>query len=103
MKKGGNLLNFILDQISELEGITFQKTMEGIRFKREDVTFGRIQGGQFKLQAGKTCGSNPEVEVEIQKNGRPVYLCTVPEAVLEDKTQLQAWIKKILYRKGENV
>lgn len=96
MKRGGNLLNFILDQISELEGITFQKTIEGIRFKRDEVTFGRIQGGQFKLQASKSCGSNPAVEVEIQKNGQPVYLCTVPEPVLEDKTRLQAWIKKIL-------
>jgi hypothetical protein len=97
MRKGGNLLNFILNQISDLEGVTFQKTIEVIRFKKEEVTFARIQGGQFKLQATQSCGSNPEVEVDIQKNGQPVYLCTVPEPVLEDKSQLHAWIKKVLH------
>lgn len=96
MKKGGNLLNFILNQISDLEGITFQKTMEGIRFKKEEVTFARIQEGRFKLQATQACDNKPEVEVEIQRNGQPVYLCTVPDPVLEDKSQLHAWIKKIL-------
>lgn len=96
MKKGGNLLNFILDQISEIEGITFKKTFQGIHFIRDDVTFGRIQGGKFKLQADSSCGSNPDIEVEIQKNGKPVYLCVVPEKVLEDKTQLQNWINKVL-------
>ncbi len=96
MKKGGNLLNFILNQMSELEGITFQKTIEGIRFKRDDITFGRIQGGQFKLQTDKACASNPDIEVEIQKNGQPLYLFSVPDPVLEDKNRLHNWIKKIL-------
>ena len=96
MKKGGNLLNFILDQISDLEGITFRKSFDGIQFISDEVTFGRIQGGKFKLQASNTCGSNPNIEVEIQKNGQPVYLCEVPEPVLEDKSLLQEWITKIL-------
>ncbi len=98
MKRGGNLLNFILDQLSDIEGVTFRKSFGGIQFLRNDVIFGRIQGGKFKLQAESTCGSstNPDVEVEIQQNGQPIYLCEVPEPILEDKSQLQQWIMKIL-------
>lgn len=96
MRSGGNLLNFILNQLSDLEGITFRKTFDGIQFLSGDVIFGRIRAGKFILQASSTCGANPNIEVEIQKNGREVYLCEVPEPVLEDKNKLQKVIKKIL-------
>ncbi len=96
MKRRGNLLNFILDQLSDLEGITFRKTFKGIQFLREEIVFARIQGGKFKLQAQTACTSHPDLEVEIQENGQPVFLCEVPEPVLEDKQQLQKWIGKIL-------
>lgn len=99
MKRGGNLLNYILDQISDLEGVTFRKSYKGIHFNMDDVTFGRIQGGKFKLQASSSCGSNPDVEVEIQKNGQPLYLCEVPEPVLEDKNRLKEWIQRIISKK----
>lgn len=98
MQKGGAYLNYILDQLSDLEGLTFQKTVNGIRFFAKETEFGAIQGGKFKLKSGQACPlrSAKEQQVIIQPNGVPIYTIEVPETTLADRSEMVNWVKKIV-------
>lgn len=98
MRSGGAFLNYILDQLGDLDGLSFQRTLNGIRFFHQETEFGMIQGGKFKLQTTKTCQSSecPTAQVIIRPDGRPTYTVEVPEKVLSNKGKLLNWVRKLL-------
>lgn len=88
-----NYLNYILDQLSELENFTFRKMVGGIGFFRDELMFGAIIGGKLRFRAPAACA---------EKNGAASYAfedwaresCEVPEAVVENKTMLKSWAER---------
>lgn len=96
-----NYLNYILDQLSELEDFTFRKMIGGIGFYRDRLMFGAIIGGRLRFRAPAACA---------EKCGAASYLfdewakqsCEVPEGVVENKAVLKIWAERsiALLKKG---
>ena len=88
-----NYLNYILDQLSELENFTFRKMIGGIGFFRDELMFGAIIGGKLRFRAPAACA---------EKHGAVSYLlnewakqsCEVPEGVIENKVVLKSWAER---------
>jgi DNA transformation protein len=91
-------LDFILDQLSGVEGIEPKKMFGGIGFFKEGIMFGMIGGGIFRLRVDET--NEKEYKDAGMKNfapkagskGMPYY--EVPESVLNDKMELTKWANK---------
>jgi len=103
-----NYLNYILDQMQELDGITIQKQMGGVRFFRNGQVFGAISGGRFRLRRA-SCEKAPLNDINTTPVAKPVaetkgldpsHWCAVPEAVISN-TPL--FTKIIRYTSGEEV
>jgi len=102
-----NYLNYILDQMQELEGITIQKQMGGVRFFRNGQVLGAISGGRFRLRR-IPCGVAESNGADIKKTSSvmdtkgldPSQWCAVPEAVISN-TQL--FTKILRHASGEEV
>jgi hypothetical protein len=103
-----NYLNYILDQLQDIEGITIQKQLGGVRFFRNNQVFGAISGGRFRLRRSpceektSTDEGNPTATKNLieTKGLDPSRWCTVPEAVISDTTLFP---KIIRYVSGEDV
>ncbi|MCO6479310.1 MAG: TfoX/Sxy family protein [Phaeodactylibacter sp.] len=88
-----NYLNYILDQLSELENFTFRKMIGGVGFFRDELMFGAIIGGKLRFWAPKACA---------EKHGATSYFltewakqsCEVPESVAGNKTVLKSWAER---------
>jgi len=90
-----NYLNYILDQFSDLENITFRKMIGGIGFFYEDLMFGAIIGGKLRFQAPASCadkqGTASFILDEWARQSREV-----PESVIENKILLKGWAEKAI-------
>lgn len=104
MISGGTFLNFILDQLADLEDLSFRKTYGGVKFFYKDLEFGLIQEGKFKLQSEVACDGKDVEGLEVKvRDGKPLYTVTVPEEVLSNKNQFTSWVKKLLdFRTQQN-
>lgn len=97
MRRGGTFLNYVLDQLADLEEVQFRKTFNGVKFFYKELEFAQIQGGEFKLQSDKACDSKEVDNLEVVvKNGKPTYLVTVPDEILSNKEQLNQWVRQLL-------
>ncbi len=103
-----NYLNYILDQMQGVDGITIQKQMGGVRFFRNGQVFGAISGGRFRLRRSP-CGEMaatgsdtppPSKNLVAAKGLDPSRWCTVPEAVISDTPLFS---KIIRHYSGEEV
>ena len=90
-------LNYVNDQIEGIEGIYSKRMFGGIGFFKDDLMFGAIMGGIFRLKADETTISNFEkfdlgtpFGMEGKRGKMPYY--QVPESVLEDKKELKKWV-----------
>lgn len=101
-------MNYILDQMQDLDGITIQKQMGGVRFFRNGQIFGAISGGRFRLRRASCekaapTGTNttPASKTLAETQGLdPSQWCAVPEAVISDTS---LFTKIIRYTSGEEV
>lgn len=89
----GNFLNFLLDQLAEIEQLTFRKMLGGIGFYRENLLFGILQGGKLRLRSP----GNHDICLDakpaslILHSEEPANYCEVPSEVLNDKPALLKW------------
>jgi len=103
-----NYLNYILDQLQDLDGITIQKQMGGVRFFRYGQVFGAISGGRFRLRKASCGEPGPESDSSafspqnlVEKKGlNPSNWCAVPEAVVADS---KLFTQIIRYASGEEL
>jgi TfoX/Sxy family transcriptional regulator of competence genes len=99
-----NYLNYILDQMQDLDGITIQKQIGGVRFFRNGQVFGAIIGGRFRLRRASCEKAQPTgintTPVAETKGLAPSHWCAVPEAVISDTS---LFTKIIRYTSGEGV
>ena len=95
MKHNRNYLNFILDQLSELDGITIRKMTGGVGFYKDSFLFGSILGGKFRLRSAN-CMTNDRCEGERGKYyfHQEMAFCAVPDKALNDKIILQNLVEK---------
>lgn len=99
----GNYLHFVLDQLAEVENLSFKKAFGGVAFYLDGHMVGAITGGKFRLKAVGNCSekgdssklTTPNIEGE-EKIGK--YF-EVPEAVLLDKNRLKRWVD-VAYREA---
>ena len=89
---GGNFLNYMLDQLSELENFTFKKIFGGIDFYRDGYQFGTIRRGKFLLQADPACSqmspSRPHFG-EDKDTFDDTQFFEVPEEIIANKSILK--------------
>ncbi|MCB9304672.1 MAG: TfoX/Sxy family protein [Lewinellaceae bacterium] len=90
MKHNRNYLNFILDQLSELDGFTIRKMMGGVGFFHDGIMFGSILGGKFRLRSAN-CIVEDHCEGERGKYyfHEEMAFCEVPDEILNDKMKLK--------------
>ncbi len=92
-----NYLNFILSQLSELEGFTFRKMFGGIGFySGEGLMFGAILGGKFRLRAPEACAGQHKGTSYVMEELARQY-CEVPEEVIDNKNILKDWAEKAIF------
>ena len=92
--RGENYLNFILNQLSEIEHITFKKVFGGVGFYREGFLFANISGGRFRLVMPADCKTAECPETETNTSPSPYSqldlqgekFCAVPNEVLQNKS-----------------
>ena len=93
-----NYLEYIIEQLSGLEGVEWKKMFGGIGFFKEGKMFGMIANDVFKL---KVNDSNKQDYIDHgmephhdpgKKKGMPYW--EVPVEVVEDKGILKAWAVK---------
>lgn len=93
-----NYLNFILDQLSDLEDFTFKKMFGGVGFFKDGKMFGAIMGGTFRLKADETSQADFEAyDMEpFYYKGKPTSMpyWEVPAEILEDRQLLKQWAEK---------
>lgn len=96
-----NLLNYILNQLSDLEDFTFRKMFGGIGFYKEGLLFGAITGGKFRLKyAG--CSGEQSYEEDCKSSTNSTFIpdgetfCEVPDKVLANKPLLLKWVEMAL-------
>ena len=98
---GSNYLLYILDQLSELEQLTFKKTFQGIRFYMNDLLFAVISGGKFRLKKvdayPQPCGPISTIEPDFAAD----QYCEVPEEIIEDKSKLTESVKFVVTELGK--
>lgn len=96
--RGTNYLHFVLDQLADLENISFKKMYGGIAFFLDGLMFGAITGGKFRLKAASTCSGKPgmgELSVpNIDTEEEVGKYFEVPGEVLRDKGRLKKWVEK---------
>lgn len=91
---------YLLDQLSELEGISHKKMFGGVGYFYEGKMFGAImpQESVFRLKVNDTNRAKYEAagmqpwENPNSKQAMPYY--TVPDAVLEDRHELAKWAQE---------
>ena len=93
----GNFLNFILDQLSEVENFTFKKFFGGIDFYKEGYQFGTIRGGKFLLQIDPACNYVPPPRPHYGEDmasfdGSQFF--EVPNEILANKSVLSQWVER---------
>ena len=92
---GGNFLNYVLDQLSDMDNFTFKKMLGGIGFYRNDLLFGAISGGKFRLKTAHKCegeqAPSPAANRYSFNQLREELFCIVPTEVLRNKTILTQW------------
>ncbi|MCH2080791.1 MAG: TfoX/Sxy family protein [Saprospiraceae bacterium] len=94
---GGNFLNYILDQLSDVENFRFKKIFGGIDFYRNGYHFGTIRGGKFLLQADPECGqvSPPRTHFgEDSDTFDDTIFFEVPEDIIANKSILKSWAER---------
>lgn len=91
-------LNYILDQLSELDGIDTKRMFGGVGFFKDGVMFGKIGSDVFRLKVDETneqkfisAGMKP-FEHPSKKKGMPYW--EVPVDVIESKSTLLVWAKE---------
>ncbi len=89
-----NYLNYILDQLSELENITFRKMVGGVGFFYEELMFGAIIGGKLRFQVPASCADKQGTSFLLDEWARQSR--EVPESVIENKILLKAWAEKAI-------
>lgn len=88
-----NYLNFILDQLADVEGFTFKKVFGGISFFRNGILIGAILGGQFKLVADNCSSTDAPCAVQVSYSTELNHrFFTVPDDVLDNKESLRYWV-----------
>ena len=88
-------LNYVLDQLSEFDGVETKRMFGGVGLFKEGRMFGKIGGDTLRLkvdssnqQAYEAKGMKPYYS-EKKKKGMPYW--EVPLDVLEDKKELAKW------------
>ena len=93
-----NYLNFILDQLSELEDFTFKKMFGGVGFFKDGKMFAGIMGGKFCLKADETTQADFEAygmePYGNKSKGKGMPYWEVPAEILEDKSKLKTWAER---------
>ncbi|MEM6965054.1 MAG: TfoX/Sxy family protein [Bacteroidota bacterium] len=91
------LLQYCLEQLSDLEALTHKKMFGGIGFFKEGKMFAGIIYGKFCLKV------NDEIKSEFEhygmeqpfpkdaKKGKGMPYYEVPPSILEDKDKMTAW------------
>ena len=93
-----NFHRYVLDQLSEFEGVSSKKMFGGIGFFKDKKMFGMIGNDVFRLKVDasnqadyEAAGVKPFFD-EKKKKGMPYW--EVPIGVLEDKATLKVWAEK---------
>lgn len=93
-------LAYILEQLTEMEGIETKRMFGGVGFFKTGLMFGKIGNRTFRLKVGESnrkdyenYGMKPYYS-EKKKKGMPYW--EVPIEILENKTQLKIWAEKAL-------
>lgn len=91
------LLEYSLEQLSDIKEMTHKKMFGGIGFFKEGKMFASIMNGKFCLKV------NDEIKSEFEaygmekpfakdsKGGRGMPYYEVPPAILEDKEKMTSW------------
>lgn len=92
-------LDFLLEQMSDVEGVTHKKMFGGVGFYRDGVMFGGIMGGSMHLKVDdQTRDAFIDQGMEPFHHGKkgkslPTYY-QVPVDIVEDRDALAAWAEK---------
>jgi DNA transformation protein and related proteins len=94
-------LDYLLEQLSEVEDFNHKKMFGGIGFFRGDAMWGAVMGGtdtfrlkvdEANLAAFEAAGSTP-FEMEMRGKPHTMPYWNVPEHVVADKTKLAEWVE----------
>ncbi len=94
-------LDYLLEQLPEVEDFTYKKMFGGIGFFRNDAMWGAIMsdGDTFRLKvdeanqaAFEAVGSSP-FEMEMRGKPHTMPYWTVPEHIVADKSKLAEWVE----------
>lgn len=100
----GNYLHFVLDQLADVENLSFKKRFGGVAFYLDGLMVGAITGGKFRLKAASTCtgscDSNKLSVPNIQGSDDVGKYFEVPTDVLQDKIRLKNWVH-VAYRAAQ--
>ena len=101
VKIRGNYLHFVLDQLAEVENLSFKKRFGGVAFYLDGLMVGAITGGKFRLKAASTytgdCDSSKLSVPNIESKEDIGNYFEVPTDVLQDKNRLKRWVD-VAYR-----
>lgn len=91
-------LNFILDQLIDVEGLTVKKDFGAISFHLQDHLIGAIIGGKFRLRlpgcTRSLCGDIHSISIFDRITQNDSFFREVPEEVLENKEELTNWVAR---------
>lgn len=91
-------LKFVQDQLSEFGAVDIKRMFGGIGIFKEGLMFAKIGGDTFRLKVDESNQADFEKHgmkpyfSETKKKGMPYW--EVPQAVLEDRSELAKWAKK---------
>ncbi|MBD3638685.1 MAG: TfoX/Sxy family protein [Crocinitomicaceae bacterium] len=88
---------FINDQLDGIEGIYSKKMFGGVGYFKDDLMFGGIMEGVFRLKADSETIPNFEKYdcSPWQIPGKPIKMpyYEVPQTILEDRSELKKWVQ----------
>ena len=88
-------LDYVNDQLSDLDNIVTKKMFGGVGFFREGIMFGMIGDGRFRLRVDDENRGDYEAydmgPLLSKAKGKSMPYYEVPMAVLEDRDVLKKW------------
>lgn len=91
-------LQYVLNQLCGLEGITTNRMFGGVGFFKDKVMFAKIGGNTFRLKVGNSKKKQFEERGMApfynpnKKKGMPYW--EVPKDIVEDASKLVKWAKQ---------
>ncbi len=98
MAVSDDLLNFVTDQLSLVEEVSYKRMFGGVGIFNGGKMFGLITEEKFRLKANDSnrekfiaAGMGP---LQMKKAGKTMPYWEVPVDIFEDKDQLKTWAEE---------